>query len=269
MPGFAQNQREALHGRALIAAAVTDRPGGARIIRHLWPDSIVRILSRSGMFFQIADGFVPVTALQPMIPSTEPAPPLAAFPVIAEVVGAAAAVRGYCSPEAPLIARIGHGGTAKLLERLDTTDGSWYAVADDTEAHLGWTPAAHWRAAEPFILGQTGDIAIDLRRRLAQAVDLNGEVVFTAPLAAHAATPVGTFTVREWNSSLCSSGQANRRHGVPWALTLSNGWVLAGAYWHNHFALEPAADGPALQVTPAAAKFFYSWVGPRNTITIA
>ncbi len=270
VPGFAQSQREALYGRALAAASVTDRPSGARIIRHLWPDGIVRIFGRSGTSFQIADGFVPITALQPMVLATEPALPLSHFPVMAEVTGAAAAVRGYCSPDAPLIARIGHGGTAKLLDRLDTLDGSWYAVADDTDAHLGWTPAVHWHAAEPAVLGQTGDLVLDLHRRAVQAVDSAGEVVFTAPLAAHEAAPTGTFSVLKRDGSMCSSdSRTNRRYGIPWALTLSNGLVLAGAYWHNHFAIEPAQDGPAFQIAPAAAKFFYGWVGPRNTITIA
>ncbi|MFQ3568602.1 MAG: twin-arginine translocation signal domain-containing protein [Aggregatilineales bacterium] len=270
LPSFSRSEQGVLYGRALAAASVINRSSSARAVTHLWPDSIVRIFGRSAALFQIADGFVPVTALQPMVLATEPAPPLTKFPVIAEVAGAVAAVRGYCAPEAPLVARIGHGGTAKLLDWLNTPDGGWYAVADDKDAYLGWTPAVHWRAAEPAVPHQTGDIVIDLRQHVAQAVDLAGEVIFTAPLAAREAASTGTFTVRKRDVSLCTgNNHTKKRYGIPWALTLSNEMVLAGAYWHNHFAIEPALDGPTFQVAPAAAKFFYSWVGPQNAIVIA
>lgn len=269
-PVFAQGQQGALYGRALSAALVTDSPSSDHLIKHLWPDSIVRIYKRQGTFFRIADGFVPVTALQPMILATEPAQALTRFPMMAEVTGAAAVVRRYCSPEAPLVARIGHGGTAQLIDWLDAPDGGWYAVADESDALLGWTPAVHWRAAEPAALPQTGDILIDLRRRVVQAVDAAGEVIFAAPLAVHGPATAGVFSVLKRDGSLCSSvSQAKKRYGIPWALTLSNGLVLAGAYWHNYFAIDSAPDGPTFQVAPAAAKFFYRWVGPYNRITVA
>lgn len=49
-------------------------------------------------------------------------------------------------------------------------------------------------------------------------------------------------------------------HDVPWALELSSGQWLHGAYWHDRFGIE---HGPGnIQLAPADAAFVWHWAGP-------
>ena len=67
--------------------------------------------------------------------------------------GALAVVRAYCAADAPIVARIGHGGVLRVIDYLPPgqSDGiGWYGVADDeSSALLGWTqtPSVVARAA--------------------------------------------------------------------------------------------------------------------------
>lgn len=58
-----------------------------------------------------------------------------------------APARQWCAADAPLLARLPAGSAAHLLDRLETPNGAWLALADTTGALIGWSPAGAWTAA--------------------------------------------------------------------------------------------------------------------------
>jgi hypothetical protein len=81
------------------------------------------------------------------------------------------------------------------------------------------------------------------------------------------ATHLGQFTVRfkyVTGVGLEPSAFAQRVdiYDLPWALELSSGQLLHGAYWHDRFGIE---HGPGnLQLSPADARRVFFWVAPRT-----
>lgn len=78
--------------------------------------------------------------------------------------------------------------------------------------------------------------------------------------------PLGTFEVRQ--KQLTFVGKDPNRFGepfevadVPWALELSSGQLLHGAYWHDRFGIEHGAGSFAL--SPADAARLFRFVGPE------
>jgi hypothetical protein len=58
----------------------------------------------------------------------------------------AAPIRRYAAASTPLIARADMGTRCYRLDILDTgLGGVWIALADETGALIGWSPAAAWR----------------------------------------------------------------------------------------------------------------------------
>jgi hypothetical protein len=79
--------------------------------------------------------------------------------------------------------------------------------------------------------------------------------------------PLGTFTVSQKGLTLAGKqppsgfGEPFEVSDAPWALELSSGQVLHGAYWHDRFGIEHGAGSLALSPSDAARIFHF--VGPE------
>lgn len=78
--------------------------------------------------------------------------------------------------------------------------------------------------------------------------------------------PLGTFEVKQKDLTFigkdpASFGEAFEVQDAPWALELSSGQLIHGAYWHDRFGIEHGAGTFALSPTDAARIFRF--VGPE------
>ncbi|MBZ0276550.1 MAG: hypothetical protein K8I60_10415, partial [Anaerolineae bacterium] len=225
--------------RALMPAAVYQRPDrDSVVIRTLWPDSVNPILESRAGWYRLADGWVQQAMLQPM-PGYQPAESKVSggeMPFWAEVSAPVAAVRAWCAADAPLVARIGHGGMARVMDALPDQQpgGMWYGLAGESGELLGWTPGNRWRAvtvpeavAHPHITELTVD-----RRSFTLTAWEDSQAVLQTQVALSPAAQSGSYTLRgrqpNINSSVAETGE--RLVGIPWALDLGEGGLLAGAY---------------------------------------
>lgn len=78
--------------------------------------------------------------------------------------------------------------------------------------------------------------------------------------------PLGTFTIRQ--KSLTYLGKEQAAFGepfavldAPWALELSSGQLIHGAYWHDRFGIEHGAG--SLSLSPSDAARLFRFVGPE------
>jgi hypothetical protein len=79
------------------------------------------------------------------------------------------------------------------------------------------------------------------------------------------AIPLGTVSVRQKALTLLGTangfGEPFEIEDAPWALELSSGQLLHGAYWHDRFGIEHGAGSFAL--SPADAARLFRFVGPE------
>jgi hypothetical protein len=135
--------------RTLYPLPVYEAPkADAQLMTYLWPDSMVEVLDETHNWYEIPDGFVAHDGLQLMKPyfpatSTE----LPDCPFRAEVAAPVAPVRAWCAADAPLVSRMDHGMTARIIDGLPHVpdSGVWYAVEGDDGDILGWSQAVFWR----------------------------------------------------------------------------------------------------------------------------
>ncbi len=78
--------------------------------------------------------------------------------------------------------------------------------------------------------------------------------------------PLGTFEVKQKDLTFvgkdpASFGEAFEVQDAPWALELSSGQLIHGAYWHDRFGIEHGAGSFAL--SPADAARVFRFVGPE------
>ncbi|MBL8162516.1 MAG: L,D-transpeptidase [Anaerolineae bacterium] len=262
LPGwlFTPERAAQAYGRALEAASVyRGRSTHSTLVTRLWPDSVIELLDADENWYQIEQGFVARHAIQPMNPATASNPPNGQ-PFWAEVCGPVAAVRAYCAADAPLLARIGHGGTARVIDRLPGQPVDWYGLAGDDGALWGWTQASLWQPAALPTLALDYRLVIDTQSSQLTALD-GDDVLLRAPFSLGAALPAGIYTAGEKRVN----GTAAGYHGVPWLITFG-GQQIAGAYWHNRFGA-PAA-GPAVQLAPGIARWLYASLDEQHVIEV-
>lgn len=256
-------------GRALTALAVRRaRHFDAPIITHLWPDSIVRIVDQDESWYRLPEGYVQRTEVQPMLPyrpQTSIAVP--SEPFWAEVAGPVAPIRRYCAADAPMVARIGHGGVAYVIDALPGDPFPWYGIEAAGDQLLGWTQAVHWQPTQVNALAE-GSVRLHIdsqQRRL--TVWQDDQVVLRAPFAVGGPLRPGSYAVKERIASTAVTTPGGIFHGAPWRLILGDDTDLAGVYWHNDFG--GSLPGPAVQVTPLLARWLYSWLTDRSSVVVA
>lgn len=245
---------EALYGRALATVPVYAAPQANAPLSYLWSDTVVPILDSSGEWYRLPDGYARREGLQPLLEPAQTTPTDAAPPFWGEVTGAVAVIRAWCTANAPMVTRVGHGGVLFVADRL-TLDGiDWLGVANDEHgALIGWSQAAAWSLTPEDTLSAALTLHIDRAAQRLTAYDAD-QPVLTAPAAAQPTLSAGTFPIQERRLTLPSE-----RAGTPWALRFGANQRLTGAYWHNRFGsafVAPDASS-AVEVAPALARWLY------------
>lgn len=264
---------EAQHGRALFAAPVYAQPSyRSPLVGQLWPDSVIPIAAGPAGWYRVNGGYAPRNAFQPIAPvSAEHTSAVQAVPFWAEVVGPVAVVRLWCAADAPLVTRIGHGGTARVISVLPPSEQgapTWYALAADGDELLGWSQAALWQPVE--IPNCTASLRLEVERRRRQLLVLAGDhPVLRAAAAVDPALPAAEYPLRRGPIAAppLSIDDNIVLFGVPWQLRLGEQHSLSGAYWHNCFG-SSAPAGPAVQVPPFLARWLYAQTGEDSTVKI-
>jgi len=273
LEGVDMRELKAQHGRALLAALVHTRPAyESPIAGRLWPDSVVPITDGPAGWYRVRAGYAPRAALQPMAPvnlvrGSAPRP----VPFWAEVVGPAAAVRRWCAADAPLVTRIGHGGTARVISVLGPGEQGgphWYALAAGNNELIGWSQAALWQPVD--VPDDAAPLRLEVERRRHQLVVLaGGRPALRAAVAVDAALQPGEYALRRGpiaGPPLALENCDTVLFGVPWQLELGEQHSLTGAYWHNRFG--DCAPGPAVQVPPFLARWLYAQAGEGSAVQI-
>ena len=259
---------EPVYGRALAATPVYSAPSvSAPLVARLWSDSVTPILAVSvgaanSAWYRLPQGYARRENLQPMIAPARRSDSSSAPPFWAEVSAAVAVVRAWCAADAPLVARIGHGGVLRVIDFLPgspSDPGDWYGVAESENGDLlGWSAAAAW---SPALIDQIAPdliLALDTGARRLDVIDQDRKVL-SAPISTGRDLVPGSYPITERRVTLAQAGDYR---GVPWALTFGDDLHLSGAYWHNQFGA--ATPGTAVQVTPPLA----NWLYPRAATVI-
>ena len=256
-------------GRAFAALPVySTRDLAHEPMRYLWPDSVTTILDRKDGWYRIAGGWVQREGLQPMLaydPNRYQF--VGAVPFWAEVAAPIASVRSHCAADARLVARIGHGGVAQVIDALPGEPNGWYGVADEHGDLLGWTQGIFWRPLDFEVESVSGrTLHIDRSAGLMTAVE-GKQSALVVPFSSGQGLETGTFPAlrgevggRRWIGS-------KTYDAVPWSIRFGEGQSLAGVYWHNLFGTA-YQDGPAVQVTPLIARWLYGWLGDDAHIVV-
>ncbi len=247
-----------LAGRALRHAPVLASPGSPVVMRCLWPDSVTVLEGVAEDWFRVRGGVVARRDLQPMPPYTpEAVRPPQTLPALMSVIAPVAPVRAWAAGDAPLVARIGYGGVAQVVDALPDEAGGWYALRDEAapaEAVLGWTPAVRW--SRPPALSDSplagDDLALALDRGRAEArLMRRGTILARFPAAFGPQQRTGQHRLADKHPCAVVGGQV----GAGWVL----GWPggrLYGAHWHHDLG-GPGVDA-GWAVAPWAAQWLYA-----------
>ena len=255
-----------IHGRALRTLPVYAAPfEQSEIKARMWSDSVVPIQEADAGWYLLQNGYAKREAIQPMV-LKHTSTSLPALPFWAEVGGSVAVVRQWCAADAPLVARIGHGGVARVVDMLPGAV-DWYAVADE-DSFLGWSQAAPWHPVAANLADNTHTtLIIDTQARQIEVL-ADDEAVLRAPVALGDDVPRGTFHLQKRRHSVKSSlYQASSLYGAPWQLQFG-AFSLVGAYWHNQFGKPGAVQGAEVQVTPAVAGWLFARVGGHTPVIV-
>lgn len=255
-----------IHGRALSTVPVYETPSNSAVVKsRLWPDTIVPIFDADPDWYRLENGYAKREALQPVLLKSEAAA-MPALPFWAEVGGAVAVARQWCAADAPLVARIGHGGVAQVVDMLLGAT-VWYGLADE-DAFIGWSQAAPWipvSTLPPERAPMT--LLIDTSAHQIEVVT-GGEPALRASAALKADLPRGHFRVQDRRFSVKSGGEsASAVYGAPWHLDFG-AFSLSGAYWHNQFGKASAVPGPDVQVTPPVASWLFERIDDQTVVIV-
>ena len=248
------------YARAFAATPIHQTPDGP-ISGHLWPDSISRLLSVDDHWYQIEQGFVKRTELQPISYD-----PLESSPSLVQPLTwvtpyiPCAVIREWCAPDAPLVTRIGHGGVMAVVDYLPG-DPDWYAMGYADGEPIGWSQALHWRALQPQ--NKNLDDLHLVVKNPELTIYRHGYALSQTRIATHAeALPFGDYAVTRSQPG----GPLAGYEGVPWLFNIGNQMTLGGVYWHNNFGQQEV--GPTIQTIPVVAQWLYTHVGQDTHLSI-
>lgn len=245
-------------GRALRTANVRAAADPyARIVNRLWADSTTKIHSQHGTWLRVGDGYVAQEDLQ-LIEPYHPAV-IVSTPSWVEVAAPVAVVRQWCATDAPLIARIGHGGVLRAVDRLD----DWYAIEDAQGRLLGWSQTVHWREAHyESQRGLSHWMSIDLQQHTLTAYDHDHAVV-NSSIAVNPTLRRGEYVIQhQQHGGFTSDGH----QGIGWHQVFGNDFSLAGVYWHNRFGSPSTASG--IQTTTMMARWLFGWLAVGSRVVV-
>ncbi len=230
------------------------------ITAQRWSDSLAPILDTQGGWYRLAEGYTPREHWQPLIVPAQSRTAPDTPPYWGEVSGALAIVHTYCAADAPIVARIGHGGVLRVIDYLPgSTSGEigWYGVADDeTSPLLGWTQAAGWSPVRVESAMPTLTLRINQSTQRLEAY-VGDRRRLSAPISTGRSLDPGVYPITQRRV-----GAAPKPLGTAWQLDFGKDQQICGVYWHNRFG--SPVPGAAVQVTPALAQ----WLFPRVTNVI-
>lgn len=259
-PARALPETNLLYGRTLTATPLLSRSQIDSI--HLWPDSVVEIRDVSGDYYTVEGGRILRQHLQPMPLYSPHAAELPEPPFAAEVASTAAAVHSWCAADAPIITRIGHGGTARIDDRLTSDSGiEWLHLTDDSGQPLGWSQAQAWKSIDTPLVNHSLDVTIDTRTSLLTAAH-DGEVLFQTAVSIGQDIAPGSYIV----GAQSISSTKGKFAGIPWRTHIEGIGDIMGVYWHNAFGM-PAAE-PSVQMMPLVARLLYEGLNSASQVIV-
>lgn len=261
-----------LWGRALSTLTVYQRPNEqSHIMTRLWADDLVSLRNAHGNWYRVETGYVRRSAVQPITDfyNAHNAPKNGVF--WAQVTGSVAAVRRWCAADAPLVARIGHGGVARVIDSLTDQRGEagslvWYGIEGSDGSLLGWTQSPVWQAVAG---GQTDSLVTHLHINLReqQLTAFAGDnTLLSAPVSTGSSLTTGHYEIVARQPAQHMPDQA----GIPWIIRTDSDLAIMGAYWHNQFG-KPLADAhdARVQVTPPLARWLYRHTAANAEIAVS
>lgn len=163
--------------------------------------------------------------------------------------------------------------TNELLKYPERVKDDWYVSAQFVELIKNETDH---ELAKGEVASTTKRIVVDISQEKLYAYD--GDKLFMEESIStgleFTRTPIGTFTIFKMTPSRFMQGpipgvsdQVYDLPGVPWNLYFtSDGSVIHGAYWHDHFG-KPWSHG-CVNLSPVNAKKLYDWavIGMKVTV---
>lgn len=208
--------------------------------------------------------------MQPMFPvETQSVLQNPQLPFWAEVAVPAATIRQYCSANAPLVTRIGHGGVAYIIDYLPGEPDGWYGIADDQGNLMGWSQVVQWLAILDRPLSKVQDnIRVDIFTRTL-LIEQNGLPVLQAPCSTSVDTKPGNYAFEYQQPGMVfeAGDLSGTFYGAPWQLHFGEGQSVIGAYWHNQFG--KATHGSAIQVAPFVAREIYHSINKNTRLIVS
>lgn len=228
----------------------------AEIATHLLPDSVHEIWDIQNGFVRLPSGYVPESAIQPMLEVHQQLPET--LPAYIEVSAPYAAVRQYCTADAPLLTRPGHGAVLEAIKILPDQHGkfNWYQV--NLENNLsGWVQAHQIQA---MVLGKSLTDSYAVIENHQMMIYRHEHEIARFALASPANLVTGTYQITQRHPNMHTS----TFKGVPYVLETDAGLKISGAYWHNHFS----GDSQHIELSVLAAKSAFTLLSEGSTVTI-
>lgn len=255
----------ALLGRLFTATAVRAKPQAtAKALKRLPADSLHAIqgVSPDGWWYQIADGYLPREAMQPILPYERPPQPAELHTGYYEVIAPTTTLRRACSSYAEIVARYPFGTVVYVHDWLtDDARQTWYALSltADGRGTFGWASALHFRRwlPQPSPL-RAPTLWLEVAQ---QSLSLYEGEAFVGKTAVHSGNlPVDSGTLRV---RLPCARAAEPPHLHMWQMILQprlgKPVPLYAANWHNRFGTPN--ENRALELPTFAARWLYDMLG--------
>lgn len=244
LPAVFPAEKTLLFGRGLVQSPILQN---GKPLNTLWPDMRVRLVGETGSYFRLENGWVARESVQPMA-NYDPNPSApAVFPVNAEVVGITAVIRQHPTVNSVILAHLGHGAAARLLDRLaDGRGGLDWLQVELAPGLVGWSQIGPWQTVTTAETPLIDTIQLDLAQYQLNALS-SSELVFAAPFAAGQVLTPGRYTI----ASAAHSAQVGSSYGLAYPLQFEV-LQLVGDYQHHRFG--GPNPGAAVQVAPAVAR---------------
>jgi hypothetical protein len=263
----AEQPNKPFAGRAFgLTEIFSHRDSLSTVVGTLAPDSVTTVsrITPDGHWYQVAEGYVRRSAIQPILPYVRPQVS-DSVGFWAEQIAPLSVVREYCAGHAPILARLGFGAMVYVTDKMVDDQGqSWYGLASDDRSELvGWAPALHYalwtRPSSAVVFDPL--IKIDILRGELTGYDGGKRIAQTVirywmgPVAPAARTSI----------TVASPGSAMDHIllGVPWLMSVARGERVYGVFWHNQFG--PTGTGlavrqPAIELSTFAARWLYEFL---------